>query len=81
MKVSFAAVLRWTASGRVGSSLSIVQKEGTLKIGGAVWGFQSDSPERSGLLSLSVEGGRIEASGHVAFVDFASCSVAPGAKI
>ena len=80
-RLEIPSELRWTASGRAGSSFSIVQKEGTLKMGGAIRGFQSDSTERSGVLSLSVEGGRIEASGHVAFVDFASCSVAPGAKV
>lgn len=75
------AGFRWTASGRQGGGFSIVQRSGTLKIGGAIHGFENISADRAGRISVSVEGGRIEASGDVAFVDFASCSVAPGANV
>lgn len=73
--------IRWLASGRAGCSFSIAQKSGTLKIGGAVWGFENDSQEHGGKLAVIIEGGRIEATGHVAFMDFDSCAIAPGANV
>lgn len=73
---------RWAASGRPGSVFSIVQKDGgVLKIGGPIWGFENDSIDRGGKVTVSIEGGRIEVSGDVAFIDFASCSIAPGANV
>ena len=73
--------VKWLASGLAGSRFAIVQKSGTLKIGGAMWGFENDSQDHYGKLSIAIEGGRIEATGHVAFMDFDSCTIASGANV
>ena len=73
--------VKWHASGRVGGSFSIVQKSGTMRIGAPLWGFENDSQRHGGKLSVTVEGGRIEVKGHVAFMDFDSCTIAPGATV
>ncbi len=73
--------LKWTPGGRVGGGLDIVQLSGVLKLGGVMAGFPNDSPNRGGRFEVLLAGGRIEATGHVAFLDYTKCHVAAGAKL
>ena len=70
--------IAWKPTGKTGCSFEIRQEAGTLKLGGRVGG----TPGRDVVkLRFVFAGGRIEVNGHGAFAGFASCTVAPGAKV
>ena len=72
--------LTWTPGGRAGAVFEIVQEKGVLKLGAPCVAFRQGQ-DGDGAVRLTLRGGRVEASGHVSFADFASCVVAADAKI
>lgn len=72
--------LKWTPGGRAGAVFEICQEKGVLKFGAPCVAFRQGK-DGDGALRLTLKGGRVEASGHVSFADFASCVVVQGAQI
>ena len=79
--LAFPNGIAWNASGKAGGVFEIVQKAGTLKLGGVLAGFPNDSNQHAGRFEILLAGGRVEATGHVACMEFAKCRVAPGAQV
>ena len=73
--------LKWAPSGKTGCAFEIRQVSGVMKLGGRCTGFPANGASAAAKLRVVLAGGRLEVAGHGGFPGFASCAVAPGAKV